>query len=54
MVTFLLQLPARPNKNLCFYVGKNVGMWAKMWAKVSTVSPNSSDAYGTNFLQTLI
>jgi hypothetical protein len=32
MATFLLQLSAQPNKNLEFYVGKNVGMWAKMWA----------------------
>jgi len=32
MATFLLQLSAQPNKILRFYVGKNVGMWAKTWA----------------------
>jgi hypothetical protein len=32
MVTNPLQLSAQPNKNLQIYVGKNVGMWAKMWA----------------------
>ena len=32
MVTFLLQLSAQPNKILRFCVGRNVGMWAEMWA----------------------
>jgi len=37
MATFLLQLSAQPNKNLEFYVGKNVGMWAKMWASFKSI-----------------
>ncbi len=38
MVTFLLQLSAKPNKILQFYVGKNVGMWAKMWANFREIN----------------